>query len=252
MRLVSIDLEINKQVDNMEDWKAGRPLGISCASIAWRDDEIGDRGIKTWYSPNTNPLSASDAQSIVNYLTAMWHEGYTIVGLNSCNFDLDILAEESGLYKECSELAQHHVDLMLMVVAFRGHRLGLDKMAKGLGVGSKFKLTIANSGIAIDMNGAMAPVMWQNGEFDTVLDYQEQDAILTLSVARAIAKRKQIRWIAGSGKENVIDVPGLMTVTDCLAHREDFPAWKTDPDRVSNYTGWILEHIETEADDLPW
>lgn len=254
MRLVSFDIEINKPIpEGTEDWKSLRPLGISCASIAWRDDEIGDRGIKTFYSTDTSPLSASGAKSIVNYLVSLYHEGYTIVGWNSTSFDFDILADESGLIDDCMLLAENHVDLMLMVVAFRGHRLSLEKAARGAEIGSKLHRVQLSDGTYLEnMSGGIAPHLWQGGEFDAVLDYQEQDSLLTLNLARAIERTKQIRWIAGSGKENVIDVPHLMTVKECSSHRENFPAWKTDPDLVTNYTKWITDYAPTGAEDIPW
>lgn len=254
MKLASFDLEINKPIpEGTDDWKTLMPLGISCASIAWRDDESGDRGIQTYYSPDTSPLSAPGLSDIVDRLGNLMDLGYDLVGFNSCGFDMHILAQESNNYKMCVDIAQNHIDMMLMVVAFRGHRLSLEKMARGAGLEGKQKRVQLNSGLWMEnMNGAVVPLMWQDGEFDAVLDYQEQDALLTLNLARHIAKTKTIRWIAGSGNENIIDVPGLMTVEECSMHRENFPAWKTDPDLVVNYTKWMTEYLAQDEESIPW
>lgn len=47
-------------------------------------------------------------------------------------FDLDILAEESGLLEHCRDLAVSHVDMMFHILCRLGYGVGLDAAARGM------------------------------------------------------------------------------------------------------------------------
>ena len=69
-------------------------------------------------------------------------------------FDLDILAEESGMTEQCQQMALNHVDMMFHFYATLGYPWGLDKAAQGMGTPGKPE----------GMNGALANEMWNNGD----------------------------------------------------------------------------------------
>ena len=66
---------------------------------------------------------------MVRQLAAL--QGFTIVTWNGLGFDFDVLAEESGLPRECAETGLDHVDMMFHVLCKLGHPLGLDAAARG-------------------------------------------------------------------------------------------------------------------------
>ena len=45
------------------------------------------------------------------------------MGIDGCGFDFAVLAQETGMVKECAELAINHVDLMLIVTFQKGYFL---------------------------------------------------------------------------------------------------------------------------------
>ena len=53
----------------------------------------------------------------VKYLNGAVEDGFVPLSWNGLAFDLDVLAEESGLVAECRTLALLHVDMMFHVVA---------------------------------------------------------------------------------------------------------------------------------------
>jgi hypothetical protein len=53
-----------------------------------------------------------EAAELVQYLSAQVEHGYTLLTWNGVGFDLDVLAEESGLLETCRTLALAHVDTM--------------------------------------------------------------------------------------------------------------------------------------------
>lgn len=222
------------------DWKNHRPLGITCAAVSQYGFVNSAKQVKNsfWHMPKR--MSQSYAICLVNDLREMVDSGYTIVGWNSLSFDLDVLAEESGMYKECAELALNHVDLMFIVVTLRGHFLGLDKAAKGANIQGKLHhVTLSNGQKLDDMSGGKAPGLWKAGEYKAVLDYLADDVRSTLELAEWIEKNKMIRWISERGYEQKIYVPKLYTVKECLELDPVLPEWVTNPVERKSMMEWI-------------
>lgn len=204
MKFTAFDLEIARVVEG-DDWKGQRPLGISCAALTmWGEDEWEEeKNIVAWYALDSHgsaQISPRGCATIVRDLLAYAKGGYTIVTWNGGSFDFDILAEESGMRAECAELARNHVDMMAIVTTLRGHFLGLDTAAQGMGIQGKRKtVTLRDGSVLEGMNGAMAPTLWQQGEYDAVLDYLKEDVRVTLELAEAIERERVLRWTARSG-----------------------------------------------------
>lgn len=114
-----------------------------------------------------------------------------LVGWNSLSFDWQVLAVESGMYAECKELALNHIDLMFAFLSKQGHRLSLASAAEGIGL---------KKGVAGLDTGARACDLWQTGEYETVLRYCAQDAIITLELAKAYLAGG-FSWRTKSGNE---------------------------------------------------
>lgn len=221
-----------------QDWGAHRPLGISCAAVA-----TPGAPDPWWYWTWTNRASTATPAAIVKYLQMLVGSEYTLVTWNGGAFDFDILAEESGMHAECVALARNHVDLMAIVVALRGHYLGLDTAAKGMGVAGKKKAVRLNDGSVMDdMNGALAPVLWQRGEHHAVIEYLKEDVRVTLELAYEIADKGFVSWTARSGRRNTIQIPELLTVGQCLERWRDCPpdnGWMTDPPDLEQMLAWM-------------
>ena len=223
--------------DFRSDWKNHRPLGITCAAVYQHVPAHAlfiSSPVRAWVDYQHTP------QDIVNGLIDLVHNGYTIVGFNSLSFDFDVLAEESGMYKECAELALIHVYLMFIVVTLRGHFLGLDKAAKGANIQGKLHdVTLSNGQKLDDMSGGKAPGLWKAGEYKAVLDYLADDVRSTLELAEWIEKNKMIRWISERGYEQKIYVPKLYTVRECLELDPILPDWVTNPVERKSMMEWI-------------
>lgn len=253
MKFAAFDLEIAKPVKG-DDWKAQRPLGISCAAVAvseqprgWKHAEDG-----VWVWSDKPQLSGGGLNALVTNLAELAHMGYTIVTWNGAAFDFDILAEESGEYELCAELVLNHVDLMTIVVACRGHYLSLDKAAVGAGVPGKLKSVTLNDGTVHDqMNGADAPKLWAAGETDAVIEYLKQDAKTTLAVAKAWQKTKRVEWRSNSRRPQMFSIPSspawnnqLPTVQHCLdwsGRHEIDTSWMSNPPSLDEMTAWATE-----------
>ena len=235
-KFISFDIEIAAIIPNdIQDWKQLRPLGITCAAMAW---SLSDETIitDTWHGENEQTrfaprLSQDECIIVVHALKQAVAEGRTLLTHNGVSFDLDILAEESGLHAECVELAMNSVDTMLHFFCEKGFPVGLDAIAKGMGIPGKME----------GMSGALVPQLWVEGHFDEVLDYVAQDAKCTLEVALAIEKRRELRWITQRGRLNMIPVNRLLAAREALGLPLPNTDWMMGNDRLTRekFTGWM-------------
>lgn len=214
MNYLAFDLEIAKTLPQGEtDWKANRPLGITCAAIYAPTFET------TWGGrPQLNKMRCQNVVEELQFLTEDCN--YKIITWNGLGFDFDILAEESGLHYECKELALNHIDMMFHFFCVRGHALGLDKAARGAGLEGKTE----------GMSGALAPDLRAQGEYDKVLEYLRQDVKTTLDLALEVeARGGEVHWISSAGKPQVCELGKWLTVKEAMELSEPDTSWMTNP-----------------------
>ena len=233
-KYLAFDIEIAQKLPEGErDWKAHRPLGITCAATLTG----GEEELLLWHSLTddghpADRMSQQDTARLVDYLITKAGGGYTILTWNGLGFDFDILAEESGMFKECKRLAfeMDHVDMMFHVFCQLGYPVGLDRAAKGMGLAGKPE----------GMNGALAPRMWAEGRYRQVLDYVAQDARTTLELAQTCEERGYLRWITRRGSGRKMDLPsGWLTVREALALPKPDTSWMSNPWPRSKFTDWM-------------
>lgn len=236
MKLLAFDLEVARWNEDQTN------LGITCAATAFRTKS----GVqyRDWYKEQPE-LSPKDSLKIVEDLETAQSRGWTITTVNGGAFDFKVLAETTGEWDRCRQLALNHLDLLTVVYAHRCHRLGLDAMAKGVEVTSKLKSVTLNDGsILTEMDGSKAPEMWSKGEYDAVLAYLYQDCESTLTTAQVFAQLNQIKWISKTGRKNSfkLNLPlHKMTVQWCLDNYEKTPPnWLKEYVPLPEFLGWLV------------
>jgi len=190
-KYLAFDLEIAKIIPEDEtDWKIHRPLGITCAAAS------SDKELWNWWANFngmfTHKLTKEQSQILVSQLVELTNkEDFTLLTWNGLGFDFDILAEESGMYEECIELALNHIDMMFHFFCSKGFPLGLDAASKGMGLPGKPE----------GMDGAKAPELWPIDPHK-VMAYCSLDVKNTLDVAKAVEAGGKLNWTARSGRPN--------------------------------------------------
>ncbi len=230
-KYLAFDIETARvSPEDGSDWRSCRPLGISCAATL-----LSDRNEPTlWHGGDrANPndrMSREEAAALVRYLEDHVAQGYTLLTWNGLGFDLDVLAEESGLLAECRKLAASHVDMMFHAFCQLGHGVGLDAAARGMGLAGKLE----------GMKGADAPVLWAEGKREEVLRYVAQDVRTTLDLAVACESRGELRWVARSGKVRSMAMPqGWLTASEALELPLPDTSWMDEPWPRERFTGWM-------------
>ncbi|NPV86752.1 MAG: hypothetical protein HPY45_12175 [Anaerolineae bacterium] len=226
----AFDIEIARQLSDFDNWRSHRPLGITCAATLTSSGEM-----RLWYgkTPSDNPaacMTREEAASLLEHLQSMVQAGYTLLTWNGLGFDFDILGEESKNVAACSQLALDHVDMMFHIFCLRGHTLGLEKAARGMGVPGK----------SAGMSGALAPRYWAEGRYQEVLEYVAQDVRVTLSVCQAVENQKILKWFSNSGNIQRVAMPhGWLTVKDALQLPLPDVRGFSRPLQRSSFTAWL-------------
>jgi hypothetical protein len=230
-KYLAFDIEIAQLVpEDDANWKAHRPLGISCAATLTSSGELLVWHGKTASGAIGDRMSIPENKEMVAYLQRMTQEGYTILTWNGLGFDFDILAEESGELEACKELAWNHVDIMFHVFCLKGYGLALNKAAKGMGLAGKTP----------GMQGDLAPIYWAEGKKQEVLEYVSQDVRTTLELAEAIDRRHELRWTSDSGKPQALPFSdGLLRVREAITLPKADTSWMKNPWPRSKFTGWM-------------
>ncbi len=232
-KYLALDIEIAKLVPfGQGDWWNFRPLGITCAATY-----TGDSAPRLWSGKSANGnvapfMQAEEVTELVNYLQEAVRQGFTILTWNGLAFDIPVIADESGLWQTCRELAYTHCDMMFHIYCLRGHPLGLDKAAKGMGLRGK------PSG----MSGELAPRYWAEGKWAIVLDYVAQDARTTYDLAIKVEQEGVLRWVSDRWGIQQIPLPdGWLTVDRALALPPPDPTRLSNPLPRSKFTAWLKQ-----------
>jgi hypothetical protein len=231
-KLIAFDIEIARPLpDGVEDWSHYRPLGIACVAT-----QVSGEPPVAWYGKKVageyaDRMQPGEAQELVSYLQNKVDSGGVILTWNGLGFDFDILAEESGMLVECSQLARGHIDMMFHIFCLKGFALGLDKAAKGMGL----------SGKTPGMTGDMAPKMWQEGLYQEVLEYVQQDVRTLIELWAAGDSQRRLTWISNRGYPQRLPLPrGWATVEEALKLPLPDTSWMSNPWPRSKFTGWLV------------
>jgi hypothetical protein len=230
-RYLAFDVETAKVLpQSLGDVLEHRPLGIACASAVASDI---DKPL-VWHGLlNDEPaaqMSLHEVCAMLDELSAMLRDGYTLLTWNGLSLDLNVLAEESGQAVVCGDLAMNHVDMMFHVVCSLGHYIALGKAAEALGIPGK----------AEGISGHDAPALWAAGEHDRVLEYNMQDARLTLTVAEEAERRGRLLWVTRRGKVRDMPLPrGWCCVGEACRIPLPDTSWMDDPPSRNRCMTWV-------------
>jgi hypothetical protein len=235
MKLASFDLEIASVVPFADlDWSKRAGLGISCAAVA----VAGVEEARIWQGRPR--LERQDSIDLVERLSELSKQGYLLTTWNGCSFDFRVLAEDSGMNRECGELALNHVDLMVMVTFTKGWYLSLQAALEGAGLSGKLKtVQLSDGSLVKDMGASKAPELWAAGEYEAVLEYLKRDVLQLLKLAHSVADLRTIRWTSRAGKPQEVRFPRLLTVSECFAIPEPDTSWMSDPPKRQQFVEWI-------------
>lgn len=245
-RFFTLDLEIAKvDIDPQRPFIEQGRLGIACAAMAIYDQ--GNVKVKTWAGTGNRRMTTEQAGKLAREVYNQSHI-CPLFTWNGAAFDLRVLVAESSIslfQQTLSRVAKNHYDMMLMAYAAKGFRVKLSAMAEGMGVTPKKSLADIAIGCTLPMNGvltkvteenkhtiasgALAPLLWEAGERDAVLEYCKGDAITTLEIAKAMMINGGLNWKSGRGNEHSLKFRDLATVDQVRSWPVPDTSWMDSP-----------------------
>ncbi len=227
MKFIAFDLEGALIEDKSENTQVYG--GISVIATA---DANGQA--RVWYSQTSQGkplpyLTAEDAQLFLVFLSSKMNAGYHIVSWNGAGYDFRVLAQVSHKYELCQQLALDHFDPMLQFLCLYQFPVGLDATARAMKTGAKTE----------GIYGADAPTLWQQHQYEKVITYVKNDALITLQTVEAIVKRKHIKWFKKKGGVSFRRMPQLLTVRESLQLPYEEPLFWAHPLTPQKLTGWL-------------
>lgn len=229
MKFVGFDIEIAKLVPDGEDWHNHVPLGITCASLV-SDDLVSAYWAGMASGEYLPSMTGFELDGMINHMVELTDDGYTIVTWNGLGFDFPVLESDFAPGSTiCKTLAAGHVDMMFQFLCMRGFPVGLDTVAKTMGLPGKPE----------GMHGDLAPVMWANGEYQKVIDYVIQDSRSTLDVANLTTKMHGLMWTTKQNFRKSVYIKEWLPVSKCLELPEPDQSWMTKPLKRKDLAGWL-------------
>jgi hypothetical protein len=230
MRIVSFDIEISNVFDLRpgEDINNHAPFDVAVAATQIHGGEH-----RLWLSPDADGrpqvnLERRHAQELLEYLEQMQGSGHAVCAWNGLGFDLQWIARAANEVATASRIARAMYDPMFQFFKLKGFPVGLDAVAKGLGIG-----------MSKTMAAADAPREWRAGNHERVCDYVVGDARMTSEIVSAIIRRREMAWITQRGKRSTVPVPRLRTVEECMRDAMPDQSWMSNPIPQEKFTGWL-------------
>lgn len=229
-QLLSFDIEIANvfTLQPGEDLERYAPFDISVAAAA-----IHGGAVRHWHARDAagkpaGVLDASAARAVLEYLREEQLQGTRVCAWNGLSFDLRWLGHVAQDLRLAADVALDLYDPMFQFATQRGFPIGLAAVAEGMGIAQK-KL----------MSGDRAPIEWQAGNTQLVLDYVAGDCTLTNQVAAAIEKAGQVQWRTKKGTLSTERMPRLRQVKDVMRDPEPDQSWMSEPKPMSSYWAWM-------------
>jgi hypothetical protein len=235
MRYLGFDLEVCTWPED-NNWDRKTNLGVSCIGLMgtdWNEHEVYYASACNG-SPEARAMNEQELKFVAEELVGYTGLGYTLVTWNGLQFDFLVMALADPVHAmEYKAHAMNHIDPMFEIFCVKGWPVGLNAVAKGIGLPGK---------MTDGVSGADAPKMWMEGTLEDrqkVLEYVGQDAKTTLDIVEAGTRMEQLKWQSKlSRRWQMIPYKHPRTVKECLELPEPDNSWMTNPLTRKGFYDW--------------
>lgn len=239
---------------NPDGQPASIALPISCAvttlsapTPALLGTARADNLSAEWYSAGESEYVGKKPDAVINdlWLNMLIDElcnateaGIPVVTWHGAAYDLACLAHHSGRAAEMRQVALGSIDLHLLFMAVKRHRLGLKTAAAAVG---------SHKGGDEIADGGAASILWPD-QWEAILAYCRQDVRATLDVFEHLCNYGGFNWISSKARVMTFSLPSDLRdpATWTVEHLLRDPAgWPPAPD-------WITEPCSPTDSMFAW
>jgi len=233
MKYLGFDIEVCSWPED-NNWDRKTPLGVSCIGLMGTDWDKPEVYYASSCSGSPEPRAMNELE-LKHFVSDLVHynDEYIITSWNGLQFDFLVMAldhpEEVRAY---AYFALNHIDPMFEIFCTKGWPVGLNAVAKGLGLPGK---------LSDGVSGADAPKMWMEGtkeDRELVLEYVGQDAKTTVDIVDVGTRLEKLYWRSKSGRPQSIPYKNPRTCTECLQIPEPDNSWMDNPLERKSFYDW--------------
>lgn len=214
-------------------------VGITCAGFSAFGN--GEDRYKSFAAAGEQ-MSQDEVIEVVSFMAELADRGFVFSAHNGGRFDWPVIYRASGNLGIVKALALDSLDLALYVHTKKGYQIGLDTLAAGLGLEGKKHTVVLTDGTEIEITGALAPILWLQGEKSAVLEYLEPDCRAARDTARYAMENNAIFWSSVKGKAQSAEMSFEPTIRNCMANeKKSAPSWMTGFRPTAELVGWLKE-----------
>lgn len=228
--IVSFDIETKIDQENPENFI---PVCIGYTNIYWDSGELYVESYSSLAPYQDQELLKLWCREQLAKLHLHIQCGNTVLGWNSVGFDLKVLGTVAEALPLAASIAFESVDLLLNFMTIKGYPIGLEACSQGFGLSGKLK-TDTGEEIRKDIDSLLI----SDEGIDLLLQYVEQDTILTFEVYSNIVRSGNYRWIAKSGTRNRVSHRGIHNSFYCLQLPE-IKLGFNPPTTISKLSEWL-------------
>lgn len=230
MQIVSFDIETSDvfELKPGESLEKYAPFHVAVAAVVHSSGAAS-----TWLSlgPSGVPMKnmrRETALELLGELRRIQVEGQMLCAWNGAGFDLQWLGFAAQDQRLPSQIALDLFDPMFQFFNLTGYPVGLDAVAKGMGLPETKMLGSED-----------APRLWCEGRHDEAIEYVSSDARITNAIVERICPTGEISWFTRRGTHRTERLGSLKRVREVLLDPEPDQSWMEDPLPRSKFVGWI-------------
>ena len=171
---------------------------------------------------------------LVTFMETEGDGGRAVVSYNGSSFDFQMLCNQTAdaaLKHRIETLARNHIDLHLVCIRARGHRMKMDGLAK------------ASLGTQKTGTGANAVALWEAKEYAKLFEYCTNDVLILRDLFNLALCDKALQFESSKGNlftVNVGDTLGMTAdeLSKCTPHKE---SWMKDNSDLMRVLSWLPE-----------
>ena len=129
------------------------------------------------------------------------------------------------------ELAKNHIDLHLVCICARGHRMKMDGLAK------------ASLGLGKTGTGKDAVTLWESKEYSKLFEYCTNDVLILRDLFNLAQNEKSLQFESTKGNLFTVDVGDMLdnTASELSKRKPHKESWMKDNSELMHVFSWLPE-----------
>ena len=205
---------------------------ITCLVTEYKDRT------KVWASRGRDntyvPMEEACVEEVVTFMEREGDRGQRVVSYNGSSFDFQMLwnqTRNAEIKARICVLAKNHIDLHLVCIRARGHRMKMDGLAK------------ASLGLVKIGTGKEAILLWESKQYKKLFEYCTHDVLILRDLFNLAKNEKSLQFESSKGNLFTVDVGDMLeaTASELSKQKPHKESWMKDNSDLMQVFSWLPE-----------